>query len=289
MQPTTPFEHRHAAHCESGVMSSLLSHHGAPVSEAAAFGLASALSFAFLPFIKVNGFPIVAYRMPPRAVVKGLRKPFGARLRFETFRDARAGEQRLDELLSQGRLVGAQTSVYWLPYFPEAMRFHFNAHNLLVVGRDGDDYVISDPVGEEPVRCARADLARARFAKGALAPKGLLYTLESLTQPQPTPQAWRRAIARNARQMLAPFPLVGVRGIRTLARSVSRLDPQAEHSLGWIGNVVRMQEEIGTGGEASASSTRPSCRRRPRLPSGRRWPSRRRRCWRSVTAGVPSR
>jgi len=242
------FEHRHAAHCESGVMANLLSHHGAPVSEAAAFGLSGALSFAYLPFVKVNGFPLIAYRMPPKAIIKGLRQPFDARMRFETFRSPQAGQDRLDALLAAGQVVGAQTSVYWLPYFPPEMRFHFNAHNLVIYGKEGDDYLISDPVGEHVVRCASADLARARFAKGVLAPKGLIYTLESLGRSQPKPEHWRAAIRRACRTMLAPIPIVGVRGMRMLARRIAQLDPQAELSKEWIGHVVRMQEEIGTGG-----------------------------------------
>ena len=84
-------------------------------------------------------------------------------------------------LLAQGKVVGLQTSVYWLPYFPPEMRFHFNAHNLLVYGKEGNDYLISDPVFESPMRCAADDLNRSRFAKGVLAPKGLLYTLKTFS------------------------------------------------------------------------------------------------------------
>ena len=50
--------------------------------------------------------------------------------------------------------------------------------------------------------------------------------------------------------MLAPLPLIGVRGMRMLARRIERL-PLAnggEHARLYIGNIVRMQEEIGTGG-----------------------------------------
>ena len=159
------FQHQQAAHCESGVISSLMRHHGAPMSESMALGLSSALSFAYLPFIKLSGLPLISYRMPPKAIIKGLLAPMAARFRFETFGSAEAGQKRLDALLADGKLVGLQTSVYWLPYFPPNMRFHFNAHNLLVYGKDGDDYLISDPVFEEPVRCPSSDLARARFAK----------------------------------------------------------------------------------------------------------------------------
>jgi hypothetical protein len=243
----TNFQHRHAAHCESGVAASLMSHHGANLSEAMAFGLSSALSFAYLPFIKLTGFPLIAYRMPPKSILKGVSKPFQARFRFETFRNPDDGLHRLDELLAQGKVVGLQTSVFWLPYFPEDMRFHFNAHNLLVFGKEGDDYLISDPVTELPQRCASADLQRARFAKGVLAPKGLLYYPESIGRTEVTAEAIKKAIKKTARIMLGPIPIIGVRGIHMLANKVAKLDI-SEHSLNYAGHIVRMQEEIGTGG-----------------------------------------
>ncbi|KNZ32799.1 MAG: peptidase [Methylibium sp. NZG] len=242
------FQHRHAAHCESGVISSLLRHHGVPMTESLAFGLASGLSFAYLPFIKLSGLPLIAYRMPPRSIIKGLMKPLAARFRFETFRTPAAGQARLDELLAEGQLVGLQTSVYWLPYFPPDMRFHFNAHNLLVYGKAGDDYLISDPVFEEPVRCSSADLARARFAKGVLQPKGLLYFPQGIGRTTVEPDAVRAAIRKTTRVMLAPVPIAGVRGMRTLARAVQKLPAAEPRSAAYIGHIVRMQEEIGTGG-----------------------------------------
>src|ERR1044071_5571431 len=44
-----------------------------------------------------------------------------------------------------------------------------------------------------------------------------------------------------------PLPFIGVRGIRLLAWQVSRLADDA-HARLYVGNIVRMQEEIGTGG-----------------------------------------
>jgi hypothetical protein len=48
----------------------------------------------------------------------------------------------------------------------------------------------------------------------------------------------------------APLPIIGVRGIRWLAKAIEKLDTGsgAAHSKLFIGQVVRMQEEIGTGG-----------------------------------------
>ena len=229
-------------------MSTFLRHHGMPMSEAMAFGLSSALAFAYLPFLRLSGLPLIAYRMPPGAIIRGLDRGLRLGVRFETFRSPQAGMARLDELLAQGKLVGLQTSIFWLPYVPQGLRFHFNAHNLLVYGREGDEYLISDPVVETVVRCARADLERARFARGVLAPKGKLYYT---TQPPAAPdfvRLGRPALVRTARIMLhTPLPLVGIRGIRWLARSVERL-PLDDTAKLYIGHIVRMQEEIGTGG-----------------------------------------
>jgi hypothetical protein len=248
----TSFQHRQASHCESGVMSAIVRHYGLPLSEPMVFGLSAALSFAFLPFIKLSGLPLFAYRMPPGSIIRGLQKPLGFTMRTETFRNPAKGSARLDELLAADRVVGLQTSVFWLPYMPEDLRFHFNAHNVLAYGRDpaSGDYLLSDPVFEEPMRCAAADLEKARFARGVLAPKGLIY------YPATPPRApdWQRvipaAIKKTTRIMLSPIPFVGVRGIHRVARAIERLpvaaDPQAARL--YVGHLVRMQEEIGTGG-----------------------------------------
>lgn len=254
--PATPFTHRHAAHCESGSVANLLSHYGRPLSEPMAFGLGGGLSFAYLNFIRIQEMPLIAYRAPPRGIIKGVSASLGIPFQVERFRSPGAGTARLDALLDQGRVVGLQTSVFWLPYFPEDMRFHFNAHNLVVYGREGDDYLISDPVFEHPVRCPRADLERARFAKGMLEPKGLLYYPKTPTQGAPalqngmlvTPDNITRSIRRVTRTMLAPIPIVGTRGMRGLARRIARLDPKDAATSRLIGHIVRMQEEIGTGG-----------------------------------------
>jgi len=243
-----PFVHAHASHCESGVMASLSRHHGLALSEAMAFGLGAAIFFAYLPFMRINGLPLIAYRIQPRAIIKRLNRDLGLGMRFEKFRSPAQGTRRLDELLDAGHLVGLQTSVYWLPYFPPDLRFHFNAHNLLVYGREGDDYLLSDPVVETVVRCPRADLEKARFARGLLAPHGLLYYATGTAAAPDWAKLGKRALKRAADTMLrTPLPFIGIRGIGMLARRVERL-AEGDAARMYIGNIVRMQEEIGTGG-----------------------------------------
>lgn len=246
----TEFQHHHAGHCESGVTSSLLGHYGLDISEPMALGLSSALVFGHFPFIRVGGIPLTAYRMPPGAVYNGLRRSLGVRMTTQRFRQPKQASAALDAQLDAGGIAAVQTSVFWLPYMPPEMRFHFNAHNLIVYGREGDDYLVSDPVFEAPQRCPRADMEVARFAKGKFAPRGLMYFPQNWPQHIDYACAGRRAVRRTCHMMLhAPLPWVGVRGIRRLARTVGRLDRQStRYARLFVSSIVRMQEEIGTGG-----------------------------------------
>lgn len=246
------FQHQHTAHCESGVMSTMLKAQGVDFNEAMVFGLALALTFVYIPLVKVNGMPLISYRMPPKSIIKNVAKRLKVRLNIQKFRSPQAGQEALDLALTENKLVGLQTSVFWLPYFPPEMRFHFNAHNLIVYGKEHNDYLVSDPVFETVQHCAAEDLQRARFVKGVLAPKGLMYYFES--QPDlakiDLPSITRKAIRKNAKQMLAPLFFVGVKGIRTVAKKIEKLatHPSDKYKRLYLGHIVRMQEEIGTGG-----------------------------------------
>jgi Domain of unknown function (DUF4872)/Butirosin biosynthesis protein H, N-terminal len=245
------FHHQQSAHCESGVVAGLLRSHGFPLSEAMVFGLGAALAFAYLGLVKINEMPLISYRMPPRFILRRLRKLLHLPLRVEKFASPEAGEQRLDELVRRGTLVGVQSSVFFLPYIPVNMRFHFNAHNLLVYGREGDEYLISDPVFEAPTRSTVPELTRARFARGVLAPKGLLYYLDGPVPSADVARLIPGALKREWRVMLQPIlPFIGVRGIRMLARKVHKVVRNAPPPFArrYVGHIVRMQEEIGTGG-----------------------------------------
>jgi hypothetical protein len=248
---TIPFTHRQAAHCESGVTANLLTHHGLPLTEAMAFGIGSGLFFAYLPFIRVYGLPLTTFRAAPGGIFKRVAARLGVGVTRRSFRDPRRAMAELDRLLAEGVPVGAQTSVYWLPYFPPALRFHFNAHNLVVYGHDEEGYRISDPVVGHPVVCAPADLERARFARGILAPKGKLYWLTSVPERVDLVPAIRSSIREVAWMMTrARFPMIGVRGIRFLARRLESWPARLgeRRAALHLGHVIRMQEEIGTGG-----------------------------------------
>ena len=246
------FAHKPSAHCETGAITNLLRFHGLDISEPMVFGLSSALNFAYIKYIKINGMPLIAYRLPPKLIVKFLswRLP-GLKFHFQTFRNEQAGMRALDNLLENGNVVGLQTSVFFLPYFPDAMRFHFNAHNLLVYGKQDDTYQISDPVFSHLVSAHEDDLRKARFARGVLAPKGTMYYPSQVPKEINYPVVIPKAIRFMAR-MNGPFnpvPFAGIWGMRRLAKQIKKLSKaEQRYARLFMGHIVRMQEEIGTGG-----------------------------------------
>jgi hypothetical protein len=247
----TDFPHLQSAHCESGVASNLLSHKGIGFSEAMAFGIGGGLFFGYLPFIRINGLPLVTYRSAAGHILKRIGKIPGITMFQKKFRDREQAMAELDAALEQSIPVGLQTGVYWLPYFPKALRFHFNAHNLVVYGKDGDDYLISDPVFPGPVRCPAEDLVRTRFASGALAPKGKMYYLTQVPEQLDRKPLIIEGIGSVCKSMLSsPFPLIGIKGIRFMAGRLEKWPERLgrERADLHLGHVVRMQEEIGTGG-----------------------------------------
>ena len=244
------FKHTHHAHCESGVISSMLTYHGLKISEPMVFGLSNALNFAYIPFVKIGGMPLVAYRSLPKSIVKNIRKNLKIKMKMETFSSQKKGEDRLDKLLEEGKIVGAQGSMYWLEYVPDELSFHFNAHNFLIYGKDEEKYLISDPVFAEAVKCSKKSLSKSRFSKGAMAPKGLLYYPEFIPKDIDFKPIIAKNIKKLSKNMLrTPVPIAGLKGLRYLAKSILKLQiKDKKYAKLFLGNIVRMQEEIGTGG-----------------------------------------
>ncbi len=247
------FEHQFSAHCETGVTSALLKEKQIDVTEPMSLGIGSGLFFIFLPMVKVMGNPMVSYRSIPGSIFKKVNKRLNIKYSSETFRSNQAkGQQRLDELVQQQKPIGVQANIYWLKYIPENFRFHFNAHNLIVVGSDEHTYKVSDPLLEEYADCDKRILTKARFSKGPLAPKGFLYYIDEV---KPGKQDFAPAIYKGInetvkRMLYAPVPQVGVKGIKLLGKHVSRWADKLpmETAVNYLSSVVRMQEEIGTGG-----------------------------------------
>src|SRR3984957_12863366 len=248
------FEHIQAAHCENGVTVSLLKNIGVQkITEPLAFGIGSGLFFTYIPLLKVNNGPAFAFRTMPGLIFKRTCRALGITVRRRRFHRKEKAQAYLEDCLNEGRAVGCQVGVYYLPYFPKEYRFHFNAHNLIVYGKEQGRYLVSDPIMENPTSLSDYELERVRFARGVLSPRGQLYypiAGKPITD-ELIRKGIRKGITRNVRDMLHnPGPIAGISGIRYTGRRIKKW----RDSLGlkkaglYLAQLVRMQEEIGTGG-----------------------------------------
>ena len=141
------FEHIQSAHCENGVTTNLLRNIGvSQITEPLAFGIGAGLFFAYIPLLKINNGPAIAFRTLPGQIFKRTCRYLNIEVIREKFNSKEEARIFLDNTLQTGQPVGCQVGVYYLPYFPKEYRFHFNAHNLVVYGKEDDQYLISDPV-----------------------------------------------------------------------------------------------------------------------------------------------
>ena len=214
------------------------------------FGIGSGLLFFYFPWLKVNQAPAISYRTMPGHIFSKVARRLGFHVRRERFSSPKKAQQVLDEKLERGFPVGLQVGVYHLTYFPDAYRFHFNAHNLVVYGKEGDSYLISDPVMEQPTKLSSQELEKVRFAKGVLAPKGHMYFPTHLPQHISLETAICKGIKETCQKMLAPVPIVGVKAIRWVSKDILRWYDKRGVKITnhYLAQMVRMQEEIGTGG-----------------------------------------
>ena len=245
------FIHYQHAHCESGVTSNLLGHEGIEISEPMAFGIGAGLFFGHLPILKINGVPGTTYRIWPGAIFKRVADRLGVTIHSARFKDPTKAMQALDDVLATGKPVGILGSVFYLPYLPEAFRFHFNAHNLVAYGKQNNEYLISDPIMEDVTRIAPEDLVKCRFAKGTPEPKGFMYYVTGTSKDIDMAKAIQQGIKQTCSYMLdAPLPWFGNSAIPLLANRIKAYPkklPPRKAAL-YLGNIIRMQEEIGTGG-----------------------------------------
>jgi hypothetical protein len=245
------FTHYDGAHCESGSARSILKNYGMDISEPMVFGIASAIVFFYFPLVKVWGQPLISYRMPPRSILKNIQKRLGIRFVMKTYNDEQEAMDELDALLAEGKPVGLQTCVSFLTYLKVEFRVFFNGHTILIYGKDGDDYLVSDPSVDRPMRIKADNLRKARFQKGMYAPHGFMFYPESIPALIDYRPAIEKAIKKTASRMLQPLlPLVGIMGIRTLARKIEKLhrNPDKKNARSFLGNLLMFQEEVGTGG-----------------------------------------
>lgn len=245
------FKHKQAAHCENGVTVNLLRFSGIDISEPMVFGIGSGYFFSHMSFYKLNGMPVTSFRVWPGVIFQRVTRRLGIKIRRHKFTNQDLAMQELDNILEKGIPVGILVGVFHLPYFPKEYRMHFNAHNITVIGKEGDNYLVSDPVMEHTESLTSAELKKVRFARGTYPPRGRMYYITGVSDNYDIKKAIAHGIKKTADDMLTiPLPMFGVKGIRFMSGKMRKWPEKYGPKLAMmnLGQVIRMLEEIGTGG-----------------------------------------
>jgi hypothetical protein len=254
----------------------LLRFYGVELSEPMILGLGAGLFFSYMPFIRLHDMPVISFRPLPGQIFARVAKRLRFKICSRRFLNEGKSMKVLDILLQQEIPVGIVVGVFYLPYFPKEYRFHFNAHNLCVIGKEGDVYTVSDPVSMGINQLNYDELKRVRFAKGTYPPLGKMYWVKQTSaSPLDLKAAIISGIKLNCKWMLdVPVSYIGVKGIHLMAKKMR----QWEKTFGekkaalLLAQTIRMLEEIGTGGagfrymyaaflqEASVVLDKPECK-----------------------------
>lgn len=247
------FQHNTSSNCETGVMRNLMDHNGFHVNEDLLFGIGSGLYFIYVPFVKMGETePLTSYRYSPGSILKNAAKHLGVTFQTKKFANADEGMRALDEKLAAGTVVGLTGDLYYFEVFPEFLNFHFPAHNLVVYGKRGNTYLVSDPIVEDKVEISEENMRKARFTNMPGDPKGKMYWLQSVgVKSKDLRMPIKKGLTTTCKRMLNPFfPFGGVKGINLLAKRLEKYpqkktqDFASKHLI----NMIRHQEIVGSGG-----------------------------------------
>lgn len=245
------FKHKQGGHCESATTTNLLNHHGLSITEPMVLGISGSLFFAYIPLVKLQFAPLFTYRAMPGLIFKRANKNLGISMKIEKFKNPIDSMNALDAQLAKKQPVGLQVGAYHLTFFPAQYRMHYNMHNMVVYGKEGNEYLVSDTVLPDPQRISYDDLIRVRYPKGPFSPSGKMYYPTHVPKNIDMNEAVVKGIKKTIYEMTEiPIWFIGINGIRYLSRNLAKWpekhgDKTANY---YLGQLLRMQEEIGTGG-----------------------------------------
>lgn len=245
------FEHKMAAHCETGAVTALLKHAGMEITEPMVFGISSGIFFGYMSTPNFP-FPTIIVRNQPGQIRKNVAKRLGVNFTGQKFKTSGEAENELDKLLEKNIPVAVQVDFFHMEYLPEWERVHMNVHFVIIVGKEGDDYLISDSYFPKIAKLNKEALRKGRFAKGSMAPKGFMFYVESVPESPVFKPAIIKGIKKAVFYMIKlPIPFIGVKGIRKFAKKVvgwPKLARDTEHLSHEIMKINVLLEDQGTGG-----------------------------------------
>lgn len=246
-----PYKHAMAAHCESGTITNLIYHNGMEISEPLVFGISSGIFFGYMK-TPMREFPTIFSRIRPGKILENFCKNTGVEFYKKKYSDPVKAEAELDALLEQNIPVGLQVDFFFMDFFPPWHRVHINVHYIVVIGKEDDHYIVSDAYHPTTAKLHRDSLRKGRFAKGSMAPRGLMFYPVKIPKVIPLDKGVTLGMKKTVFNMLKiPMPFLGVKGIRRFGDKIvdwpkyARDGEQLAHNIFMI---TTMLEDQGTGG-----------------------------------------
>jgi len=251
------YPHKRGIHCETANTKNLLDFFGYNYSEPLIFGIGSGIDFIHFPFVLFNDVEAPVYRTVPVSVFKLFTSRMNIDTHIVTLHNRKKLVETLNSLLEKGIPTGILTEVYNLPYFKVCSPDdHFKGHHAVVVGKEGNEYLISDTEAGLPFdgyqRIHSDDLINAIMPKSNFIPTGKLFYLDSYSQPGDIKSAIIKGIKTTCYKMLKiPLPFFGYKGIKLFSDRIRLL----EKKYGTKGAIASfkwqyLSSEVITGGSA---------------------------------------
>jgi hypothetical protein len=245
------FEHKMAAHCESGTVTAQLNHAGLEITEPMVFGIASGIFFGYFESSNLP-FPMFIVRNKPGSMRKNISKRLGVKFYAKDFRKPQKGIDELNRLLDEGQPVATQVDFYYMEFLPEFMRTHVNVHFVNIIGKNENTYLVSDSYSRQKAELPVETLNKARFVGGHMAPKGFLFYPTYIPENIDFNKAIIKGIKKAAHDMIKiPVPFIGIRGMRKFAKKITgwpELARDIDHLSHEIMKINVFLEDQGTGG-----------------------------------------
>lgn len=246
-----PFEHRMAAHCETGTVTALLNHAGMSITEPLVFGISGGIFFGYLKSADFP-FPMFILRSRPGNIRKKVAKRLGVKFNEKRFRSQAEAESALDEAIRQGHPTAVQVDFFYMDYMPDWQRVHINAHYIIVFGVNGNKYLVSDSYYKAKSELDRQKMLTARFAGGMMAPKGTMFYTQHIPENIDLTKPIIKGIKWASFNMTRlPIPFLGVKGIRKFADKLNEWPAIARDMEDLADRVMKiniLMEDQGTGG-----------------------------------------
>ncbi|MCP4610688.1 MAG: BtrH N-terminal domain-containing protein [Planctomycetes bacterium] len=259
MKTIDKYSHQVASHCETGALRNLLKWGGLEISEPMVFGVGSGPAFYYLFFAKgPSGFPLIGIRNPPGSIFKNIKKRCGVDIVIKKYRKTEEAISRLNDMLDAGVPVAASVDMFYMKYLPSFLHVHAPFHHIVLIGRQGDTYAVSDPYFEQIGELEIENLKDAWSTHAPMAKDNLMAYVNGVPREINWEKAAVKSIKKTCRNMLLPpgikniFSFVGVEGIRTYAKKLTQWPNRYRGSFlreGILFNAVGFEDQ-GTGGGA---------------------------------------